>query len=311
MASRRLSRSWFPCAFALLAAVLSAVFAYGQDASPAISFTFTSFDDPAAGTNGSTNGFGINNAGVIVGSYNCVKNQQCHGFARLPNGTYDNLNYPGATGTQPVHINDSNQVVGYYTDSSNVLHGFQFTLPNTFTPINYPGAAQTQAFGINNSGQVVGEWYDSLGNGFGFSLLNGTYTELVYPNAIGTGASDVNTAGVISGIWEDTSKVTHGFLLSSAVNGTYSEVDYPGAVNTLVLGINDSSQVVGYYIDASKVQHAWAGLPAKNEYITVDYPGTGWVGGVLVGISNAGHLSGGWLYTQNGGLYEHGYLAVP
>jgi uncharacterized membrane protein len=63
----------------------------------------------------STQAFGINDMGQIVGTYH--NNTGIHGFL-LSAGTYTTIDDPLAThGTFAQGINDNGQIVGYYTDN--------------------------------------------------------------------------------------------------------------------------------------------------------------------------------------------------
>jgi hypothetical protein len=64
---------------------------------------------------------GINNAGLIVGSY--TFGGAWHGLV-WKKGKYVTFDFPGSTFTRPFSINDSNQIVGNYYDSAGVSHGF-------------------------------------------------------------------------------------------------------------------------------------------------------------------------------------------
>jgi len=72
--------------------------------------------------------------------------------------TYKVIQVPGATASALLGINSSDQMVGYYVDSGDLIHGF---LDNggKFTVLDYPGAEATEPFGINGSGAIVGSWY--------------------------------------------------------------------------------------------------------------------------------------------------------
>jgi probable HAF family extracellular repeat protein len=107
-----------------------------------------------------TQAHGINNAGLIVGDYS--SGGATHGF--LYNGTtYTTIDDPLATSTSAYGINDADQVVGYYTDSSGGTHGFLYD-GTTYTTIDDPSATGgTHVLGINNSGQITGYYFDSTG----------------------------------------------------------------------------------------------------------------------------------------------------
>ncbi|MBI3475019.1 MAG: hypothetical protein HY010_04755 [Acidobacteria bacterium] len=67
--------------------------------------------------------FGVNVPGEIVGNYWIPPSNTPNGFS-LISGTYTTTNIPGALQTNPINLNDSGQVVGWYVDSSNRTHGY-------------------------------------------------------------------------------------------------------------------------------------------------------------------------------------------
>ena len=134
-------------------------------------------------------------------------------------------------------INDSGQVVGWYSDASGV-HSFLLSGGN-YIPLDVPGLA----VGINDSGQVVGD-----GGHYGFLLSGGSYTWFDGPPippipSGGTSFEDdtapmgINDSGQVVGLYGysyilDTGINTglaffaYGFLLSG---GSYTRLDVPGA----------------------------------------------------------------------------------
>jgi probable HAF family extracellular repeat protein len=115
--------------------------------------TFTIIDVPNAT---STQAFGINNSGQIVGYFGS------HGFV-TDGTTLTTIDVPGAQSTQPRGINMAGQIVGTFSDTTGGLHGF-LTDGTTFTTIDVPSATRfTNAFGINAVGQIVGFFGDSIG----------------------------------------------------------------------------------------------------------------------------------------------------
>lgn len=70
------------------------------------------------------------------------------------NGRFSPINVPNSFYTAALGINDSGQIVGYYTDKTG-LHGFLYT-GGTFLTIDVPGALSTRARAINNQGQIIG-----------------------------------------------------------------------------------------------------------------------------------------------------------
>ena len=74
----------------------------------------------------------------------------------LQEGTFTDIDVPGAAFTRPRSINPQGDVVGFYGTGS-VSHGF-LLLEGSFTTIDVPGASSTQAFGINPRGDIVGQY---------------------------------------------------------------------------------------------------------------------------------------------------------
>ena len=81
----------------------------------AVSYTFTTIDVPGAF---STEAFGINDAGQIVGDFHVD-----HGFLYTA-GTFTTIDVPGAFSTQASGINNAGQIVGFSGDGTGAIHGF-------------------------------------------------------------------------------------------------------------------------------------------------------------------------------------------
>ncbi|MGA8872043.1 MAG: hypothetical protein WB460_12935 [Candidatus Acidiferrales bacterium] len=93
--------------------------------------TYTTFDPPSAGPNGSL-ADGINDSGAIVGTYvdaNLVR----HGYLRNADGTFASFDVPGAAqlpvsainlDTVPRRINATEAIAGLFSDPNGMRHGF-------------------------------------------------------------------------------------------------------------------------------------------------------------------------------------------
>lgn len=108
--------------------------------------TFSSFDDPAgAGTN--TSFFGINNNGQVVGSFTDANDVNNGLLYNILSNTWTTLNDPNAsatpafdvTGTIINGVNDRGQVVGFYSDGTNV-NGFLATPAPEPSSLGFAGA---------------------------------------------------------------------------------------------------------------------------------------------------------------------------
>jgi len=108
----------------------------------------------------------INNHNDIAGFE--TQGTLVEGFLRKGNGKLTTLALPGATMTQALGVNDSDEVVGVYTvgsGSSAVMHGFTWTAGSGFQTVDDPhGVGTTTINGVNNKGQLVGFYVDSAGN---------------------------------------------------------------------------------------------------------------------------------------------------
>jgi probable HAF family extracellular repeat protein len=200
---------------------------------------FTTIDDPLA--THSTDAFGINDSGQIVGTFG-TSNVFLHGFV-LRGSSFTTIDDPieNQFSTEVFDINDAGQIVGHYRDAGG-LHGVLLS-GNIFVPIDDPSATQgTTAFGINDAGQIVGTFQDATSS-HGFLRSNGgAFNTLDHP-AAGTGAgrgtfaSDINEAGQIVGSYTDKDIRTHGFLRDApASGGVFTTLDDPLATQgTLAL----------------------------------------------------------------------------
>jgi probable HAF family extracellular repeat protein len=110
---------------------------------------------------------GINDAGTIVG-YATDSSNVNHGFI-LNGSKITPLDDPNAqsnpfsfqNGTNANGINNSGEIVGFYSDANGNSHGFVYQ-NGVFTTVDDPLAANgTEFFGVNDSGQIVGFYLDA------------------------------------------------------------------------------------------------------------------------------------------------------
>src|SRR5204863_7137588 len=121
-------------------------------------------------------------------------------------------------------INDSGQIVGFYTTGDLITggrgHGFLYS-GGIYTTLDDPLATGgTFATGINNAGEVVGYYFDyGDPKTHGFLYSDGIYTTLDDPSAtvgsaFGSGstvANGIDDAGDIVGYYTDSTGLNHGF----------------------------------------------------------------------------------------------------
>ena len=90
--------------------------------------TYTIFDPPGTAAGGSSS-TGVNDSGLIVGSY-ADANNVMHGYLRNLDGSFTSIDDPNAPqsansyGTFTTHINASGAIVGVFFDALGTKHGF-------------------------------------------------------------------------------------------------------------------------------------------------------------------------------------------
>jgi probable HAF family extracellular repeat protein len=182
--------------------------------------TVTTIDVAGSDPVRSFGAFGINKAGTIVGQFcstYCLAVGTEEGYL-LSGSTFTTLSYPGSDGASGAaySINDHNQVVGYWEDTSGGEHGYKLS-KGTYTSIDAPSACCTFSIGNNDRNQIVGWYVDSTGTtAHGYLLVGSKFTTLDVPGVESAGGNreqfyNVNLAGDIVGYYVDTSGKMHGF----------------------------------------------------------------------------------------------------
>jgi RHS repeat-associated protein len=260
-------------------------------------YTYTTLNDPNAGSLGST-ASGISNNGTAVGNYQLDNTQYVDddpGFI-YSGGTYSTIQYPypvttGQIATYPYGINNSGQTVGVAGWNSDEgiegQSGFLY-INGGFTDLNYE-SNPTYPIGINDSGQIVGYFGDNDGpfQSFLYSASGG-FTILNYPGATSTQAEGINNEGQIVGVYNDSIS----FLYSA---GTYTTIsNIPAGCDATA--INDLGQIVGFCEDSSFLYSNGIFNPniLPSQYLAF-------------GINNSGQISGEYFTVDS----DRGFIATP
>jgi hypothetical protein len=182
------------------------------------------FDDPNAtkATGNGTYAWVINDNGEVGGFYNYNNITGINrAFIRCRTGNFKNFDAVSRRTAviQPMAINLSGEVAGYYGNNAFVTHGFLRDASGKVTDFDVPDSAFTIAAGINNAGVVVGYWgvqNQILQKSF---VRNATGHISTFaapdPNST-TNANSINAHGTITGSWMDMNSVFHGFFVESA-----------------------------------------------------------------------------------------------
>ena len=196
-----------------------------------------------------------NERGQIAGDYLAADGID-RPFVRRPDGSFSLRNgAPGASVTIGNDINNSGDILGWFTLDPNGATGFQgYVLRgNDFIlTFSYPetDVTNTYAVGWNEVGTIVGSFTTTTaGVEHGFvRKANGQFEQLDFPGSAQTEAFDINCAGDIVGRYQDTLGTQHGFLLR---HGNFTSIDAPPGPDTFAFGINARGKIVGFTVSAS------------------------------------------------------------
>lgn len=186
--------------------------------------------------------------------------------------TYTSIDVPGAISTDASGINSSGEIVGTYTDASNIVHGFRLDR-GAFVAIDYPGASNTTAISINDRGDVAGFFLDSSSHWHGFVLSDGQFFVQDYPGATtGTFTLGIGANGTLVG--EFKTGQAFGVLGFAWImrHGQYTQLIPPGSASAFATSVNSRGDVVGRLIDTSGGQTAWK-LDNDGAYHVFQFPG--------------------------------------
>ena len=237
-------QKWTKLKISMLRILMCSLFA-GHAAAEAGTYSVT--DLGTLGGSGTTQAYGINEAGQVVG-YSTAASLKYHAFL-WDNGMMIDLGtLPTGSTSRALGLNDNGQVVGFAFDGS-VAGGADnhaFLWENGVMTDLFPEPGHSLANAINDAGQVVGQY--NLNRPFIWQ--NGEFVEL---GGFGGGNSwgyalDINNAGQVVG----SSPVNNGsdglaqraFLWEDGVMTDLGAL--PGLPDSRSHAINELGQVVGF-----------------------------------------------------------------
>lgn len=224
--------------------------------------TYSAIPTPPDSVPFTTNPYGINNNGVIVGQFENTNSSIGWQAFSYSGGIYSSPQ--PAFGLLPSGfdgISNNGNIAGYVNTPSDVgflLSNGQYTLLNT-PPYNESAYANA----VNNSGEVVGTYSpNGCTNCDSFIYQNGVYSPLMLSGWEEIQAFAINNDGVIAGfVTNDPSNpdsASSGFIDQ---NGVFSLINVPGASSTQIFGINNLNQISGSYLDANGNFEAFVASP--------------------------------------------------
>jgi len=188
----------------------------------------------------------VNDKGLVLGG-----NLAYDAFLWSPSRGIQSLDYPGAKQTQVFHLNDNNQVVGYYQDPFTFGdQTFVWTQVGGFQNLPTLGGRDVFASLINSSGQVAG--FSTVGpastsiHAFIWSSINGIKDISPLPLPYLSSVTALSNKGEVIGLVHQLGK--NGFSFDWTPAGGSS------IITGLVYGfaLNDAGQIAGSVKSGSK-----------------------------------------------------------
>jgi uncharacterized membrane protein len=222
----------------------------------------------------------------------------------LAQGTYTQIDYPGAYGTYATAINNAGDVVGWYESVALNYYGFLLS-GGVYSTISCPGGLYAYPAGINDDKQIVGTCFTSTTSQYGFSYDSRTevFTTISYPGATWTQPFAINDAGTILAIIQLNNVLTGVEFFSS---GRERLISPPGSTDTQAYGISAAGEAVGFFtttqaeINFAFVQGHYNQLtiPASSAHVIgINPQGTAFVGSYTMPGGSAGFVYQNGLLT--------------
>jgi hypothetical protein len=222
--------------------------------------------------------FGINNHGVIAGSYVDSAGVE-HGFFGPLNGTYTTFDFGGtAIGTEPRALSDGGDITGFAPDPSFAV-GTEFlrdAKKGTVSAIEKDGAPLDGiAQGIiKKKTMSTGDYIDpNTGVRTGYLAKDGNWQSDVILQGLTvtrTSPRGMNKKGTLAGLYFDSTGATHGFILGKS--GIPQVIDADSSGTTALEGINQKELVSVQVTDSSGNPHSMVYDNNTGTFTAIDIP---------------------------------------
>jgi len=210
---------------------------------------------------------------------------------------FTTVDYPGASITRLVGINDHLEIVGNYTLPGGVRHAFIYA-KGQLSPLDPNGILGTHtsaANQINNRGDISGWYVDGSGR-HGYVLKDGVVNTINYPGASFTQVNGVTDTEIVIGHFIGSDGHFHGFILQ---DGSFKQLDFPGANDTFPFYMNARGDLVGEWTPFSGVAGHGFLLTKDGQWTSIDAPGAPDNSTLAIGVNDHDQVLGEF-FQQNG-----------
>lgn len=291
--------------------------------------SFTAINVPGANSTGAR---GVNIHGEIVGWFRttatcnlfelgvptCIAPNGSfqfpfHGFTLL-NKKFTRFDFPGASGTAILGVNDLGDFVGVYV-KANRMHGFLRRHTGVLKTLDIapppllPNGTSTAPIGINKFGTVVGSLWSVFGEGpfGGFRWFNGHFARVNFPGFTDDGLfGDSNTGLLIMQVFD------HDFWTTGLLNGKDADLlPSPAMTDTHATGVNSGGDIVGtfeglgFFAPHVEANEGTTDKEVVPKYLSLKFPGASAT--LPNGISDNRIIVGTYADTAN---KLHGFMAA-
>jgi hypothetical protein len=210
---------------------------------------------------------------------------------------FTSVDYPGASITRLVGINDHLEIVGNYTLPGGVRHALIYSKGQlrALDPNGILGANTSAANQINNRGDISGWYVDAFGR-HGYVLKDGVVNTINYPGASFTQVNGVTDTEIVIGHFIGSDGHFHGFILQ---DGNFKQLDFPGANDTFPFYLNARGDLVGEWDPFSGVAGHGFLLTKDGQWTSIDAPGAPDNSTLAIGINDHNKILGEF-FDQNG-----------